>query len=384
MKFLLCRSCFDIIFSRIMKYENITWKTLLKWKKNDLYVCGSSVLSIIFIWIYLFFNESLTNILTYNNANEYIEVAQHFYFVSNDKGKFDSNLLRKARILPVTPICLYIFHFLTFGNWTLAAFLYITITAFLASFLFYRFLFVFNLTTKMMTYYYAIALSIHPISYIIYRSVVNSDSLYLCFMFIALISFRISYFKTALVSTFLALLTNNQGIVLYLSICCYLLFENPKYNNKICNFLLLFPVAFILLGIIHYFSMQNFFAYFSQEFIHSNEYCPYGAIFLSCTEVDKLWVFHGNFVYYMLGFFGILFLSVKSIFLAFHLTVSFVFLIFVKYDYIFQKGIQFEIFVLLGLDDFMSSKNVRKILPIFSIIYGITGHLISMQSIDYS
>lgn len=366
-----------------MKHEYTTWKSLLKWRKNDFYICGSSVLSVILIWIYLFFNESLENTLTYSNAEQYVYVAKHFYSVLNHRGLNDSGLLKNARILPITPIFLYLFHLLTLGNWTFAAFLYVISTAFLSSFLFYRLLLIFKISSAL-TNYYAIALAIYPISYVVYRSVVNSDSLYISLMCISLISVKISSFKTALVSTFLALLTNNQGIVLYLSIYIYLLYEKSKYNSWLLNFSFLFPIAFTLLGIIQYYYMNSFFAYFAQEFVYSDEYCPFVSIFLSCFEVDKLWMFHGSFMYYILGFIGILFLSMKSAFLAIHLTISFIYLILVKYNYIFHQEIQFEIFMILGLDEFLTTKSVRKILPIFSLIYGITSHLIAMRSIDYS
>lgn len=366
-----------------MKHENTSWKALLKWKKNDFYVCGSSILSVFLIWLYLFFNESLENVLIYSNAEQYIYVAKHFYSILDFEGKSNSELLVNARILPITPICLYLFHFLTFGNWTLAAFLYIIVTAFLASFLFYRFLKIFKFSSTLIAYY-SIALSIHPIRYVAYRSVVNSDSLYLSLMFISLISVKVFSYKAALISTFLALLTNNQGIVLFISICCYLFVKNQSYGNWINSFLTLFPLAFTLLGIIHYCYMNNFFAYFSQEFIYSDEYCPFVAIFLSCFEVDKLWSFHGNFMYYILGFFGIIFLAMKSVFLSIHFIVSFIYLMLIKYNYIFHPGIQFEIFVILGFEEFLSSKRIKKILPIFSLIYAIVGHFIAMRSIDYS
>lgn len=366
-----------------MKHENQSWHFLLKWKKKDLYICLSSIIPIVLIWIYLFFNESLENVLTYSNAGQYMYVSKHFYNVLDRNGQIDSDLLANARILPVTPTCIFILHFLTFGSWNLAAFLYILITAFLASFFFNRLLYVFKVCSSCM-FYYSIALSIYPMRYIVYRSVVNSDSLYLCLAFIALISARISSFKILFISAFLALLTNSQGIVLFLSILSYLFFDKKKDRNEIFHFFLIFPLAFISLGIIQSFFMKSFFGYFTQEFINSDEYCPFVSIFLSCFEVDKLWKFHGQFMYYAFGFIGILFLSMKSTFLSIHLVFSFLYLILLKYGDVFHQGIQFEIFAILGFEEFLTSKNVKKILPLFLLIYGAVGLYIANRSIDYS
>ena len=357
----------------IEEKENINFKLIFKINRQDLKAISVSILSNLIIWFYLRFHNHLFLIQTYGDATIYSYVSRHFYH------KIYQNDIQFTKALPLTPIILYILHILTFGNWMIASLLYILLTASLATYFFNKFLITFRIFKTPKSYFWL--LSFFPLRYIAIRSVVNSESLYFAFLFIILISLRFRAYKTLHVFICLALLTNEQGLILWLAILIYFCLNN---NNSERNKLLIWPfISFFILGLFNSACGNNFLEYFISIF-KGFSIIPFYSLLKSSSSIATLNEFHTQYMYFFFGFIGLVFMIKKSKVLTIIIALSLFYLSLMPYGNIFHRVMQYDLFSLLALDDFIKSSGVKRILPVFLFGYILSGYIYAFNNINYS
>lgn len=329
--------------------------------KDDLYVGGLTALSTLFIWIFLGKESSFNSILLYGDGFKYAFVSKHFY---NSVNSISYN-----SVLPLTPTILFILRKLCFGSLKLASAVYILVTGVLASIAFFRFLITMEVKSPR---FLACVFSVFPIKYLIIRSVLNSDSLFLFLVFISLIGVKIQNRKIAFIALSLSILTNYQGIVLAFSIFIFQVFSDFQKKRAFSkrSFLFLLPLVFLIpVQMFQYISSKSLFSLFKEKYVSSNEFCifPFQSFVIASSTISNLGDFHPLFIFYLVGIIGLQFLS-KSLLLYIVGITFYFYSFFLNIDTFFDNTILFEtLIILIGFNSFyLSSMSEMKI---FLLIY---------------
>lgn len=352
---------------------------ILDLKRKMKYPLYISILPIITVWIYLFINHSISNIYLNPNSQIYLNVSRHLFSLPFNESEILNNI-NIFQVLPITPIFIYLIHFITFGNWEIASIIYIFCSALFSSFIFCKFLVVFNFNRNF-SLFCLVLFSIYPLHHLISKSVINSDSLYLSFLFLSFISIRCHSYNCMFLILFFSVLTNEHGVILCISTSFYFFHrKNDWYKSLIIFFVLL--SSFFVLGLFHFINFKKFFTFFYYKYWNSNQYYffPFLSILMSSTKVDNLGEFHSQFIIFLFGIIGVIFSTKKLI--TYYCITELLYLSLIKYgDNFFHQAMYLEIVVIFGFESFFNHPPVKKILPFVMIVYSfvcmyLTCHII--------
>ncbi|OHT16676.1 hypothetical protein TRFO_41661 [Tritrichomonas foetus] len=378
-----------------------TWQRLLKWKKKDFPIMICSMISVLCIWFYLLSSKKLYHICKYDDANYYWNWIDNLlslklngftpkkstFFQAHDFRINDGSLKNSKRqeILPLVPLLLSIIEFLLFKNRMAASILFILVTSLSSTYLFNRFLKIYKIgNTKYSNLVYSNLLSFYPMRYLAYKSIVNSESLFLSFLFIMLISIKIESYKVLYSALFLSCLSNEHGFIVCLALLSYFCYiDSPVIRN---NIIIVSIASFLVIGLVNLFIGNGFFGYFYSKYILSGHFSPFPftPLFFSAATITTLNDFHGQYMYFLYGFIGILFLYKKSLILTFLAAVEMVYISLIWDGSIYRVGIPFEILIFIGFEEIINDHRIKKIIPIFCAIIAFISLYYAARNIKYS
>ena len=348
------------------------WRNLIKLTKYDFIVGGLMALSNLVMWA-LLGKSAFKSTLSYGDGYKYAFVSKHFYKSVGSVCYYS--------ILPMTPLILTFFRFLCFGNIEIAAAIYVMITAILSSLAFYRFLIVMKIKSPE---FFACILPVFTFRYAAIHTVLNSDSLFLFFAFIALTSIKIHNKKVAFVATSLSLLTNYQGIVLAISLFLFYIYSGIKKNGHFSKSAILFLSSLLFLVPVQIFqslTSKSLFSLFKEKYITSKEFSKYPleSFIYQSSSISHLGSFHILFLFYFIGIIGVQFTSESLLVYIVGITF-YIYSFFLKLDKLFDNTILFEILVvIIGFHQFVLMKKTE--MTIFLVFYYIIIIFVSYKSI---
>lgn len=362
-----------------------TWRKALKYEKEDKYVLLSMLCSTLVVWSVLLYKKRFNSIILYNDSLKYVEIAKTFYFntkINTLKSK-EGKIPYQTTILPLTPIILKIFGFITFNHFNIASSIYIIVTSLLSSYFFKKFLDKYQLVSNPVIT--SCLLSIFPIRYVAYHSVLSCDSLNMIFVFLALIAVKLRSTKCLFVFVFLDLITSDFGIIFTISLIIYYFFA--KYYKTTVALIQIFALAEIFLFFIFYITVGDPFAYFKSKYFYSSDFnmIPFKTIIINALSIATLEEFHIQYHFFIPITIGIAFIQYDSILIAIITGLSLIYVSMMNFTDIFRTGIIAEIFgILIGFDSFISSPKFQKVLPYFVVLYCLPVYYFNIKNIIYS
>lgn len=235
-------------------------KSLWKLDKFDYIYFVIYLITFFFIWICSSFARDFYSLLSYWDGPNYVYAAKTFYDIPNDNpwGKyFKFPKYYFACHLPGFPIVIKIFAILLFGNYWVGDVLAILSTSLLSIYLFRRLLLVYN-CVKYIRWTTLLFLFL-PIRMVIYRNVGASEPLYISFIFLSLIFYKLNKKMYMIFAMWGASFTRIEGLSIVGTIgLCYLL----KFDILSAIFTSLGFLGFIFILLFHQYKFGDFTAYF--------------------------------------------------------------------------------------------------------------------------
>lgn len=363
---------------------HVVHKRAIKLSKKDIVVAGCMLTSILVVWIRMASEGRFKCIMSYCDSFEYIFVAQHFYKApEGDYSMIGNRVINSTslcRVLPAVPVILKALNVACFGNWTLASAIFILVTALLSSILFHRFLKTWRVVKNPTTT--ACLFSLFPIRHLACHCVVNSDSLFLCCVFLCLIGYKRNSMKMVMSSLALAVMTHTQGIVLTLSML--LLYTIRDKNQETTATGITAFSSYMLVMLLQKLRTGSLWAFWIERFVRSKQFSvfPFASAFLNAMSISTLREFHTLYGLHIPGLIGVAMMFNSNIDLSLFSMMFLLYVLMLNYGDIFHEGITYEILtVLVGLDIFISNPKFNKILPVFIIIYGIAVFTLTQRGV---
>ena len=357
-----------------------------KLKKDLILLIGVALLSTIFVWlpfflqINKFFSISIpqggmATIMKNFDGLYYIIISKSLYIPEAIKTmvSFDLSPLYYSAHFPLFALLIKLLGIILPHTW---AMLVITLlSSVLAVFVFYKFLKDFKLTSN--PFFLTLVFLFLPARWLIVRSVGSAEPTFIALILACFYFFKKEKIWFAAIMGSLAQMTKPPGILIFIGLLAFILFENRKilikdFAKLVKKYypLLLIPISLLLVFFYYKVVYNDFFAYFhSGDNIHLF-WPPYQVFNKTAAWVGTIWLEEIIYIF-LLGLLGIILLFKKGLKdLAFFSLVFYLSLIFVSHRDISRYSLPMIPFIIIGFENAIQKKEFKiafylTLLPIY-------------------
>ena len=323
------------------------------------------------IWLATYLTGDFKSIIAYWDGPNYVYAAITLYEIPRDNPWFQLFGYKPdyfACHLPGYPLLIRLCSFFTCSNYIYADFLSIIICNFLIVYSFRRFLMVYNcVSNPILT---TCLLSLIPMRFTIYHSVIASEPLFITLVCFSLIFYKINSFSAMLISVWGCCIIRIEGMAVGFAIgLCFLLLKDIW--NALKMFLTFVPILILLL--FHYAMFSDMFAYvhFNSGVQHLVTWPPFPEIRSFKTDYDILHL-HSFIDFFIPLIIGTICLFKHSGPIAIFSFVNLIYVSLLQHLDLYRYSLPAAVFsYLIGFDVFWSSKYGKSIcilgLPLYFV-----------------